>query len=181
MSLYPLCTTTNRQQRIVGKNTKGWEEESLMHVLGIQYQKHFLNWIEYQRWYSGDPGTKTRFVHLTDMGVSKDNAWEVSFHGRLRWKIENEGFNAQKNLGYGMQHKYSRKHLGAMQNYYELQQIAHLIVQLTKLLKSVREALVASGVTLKALWDDMVASMRKETIMESEAQHSYQKIKQLRY
>ncbi|RLC74380.1 MAG: hypothetical protein DRJ03_17950 [Chloroflexi bacterium] len=28
--------------------------------------------------------------------------------GRLRWKIENEGFNVQKNGGYGLEHAYTR-------------------------------------------------------------------------
>jgi hypothetical protein len=50
--------------------------------------------------------------------------------GRLRWKIENEGFNEQKNGTLKMHHKMNRKNLNAMKNYYTCLQIAHLIMQL---------------------------------------------------
>lgn len=40
--------------------------------------------------------------------------------GRLRWKIENEGFNIQKNLGYELEHKYSRVSFVALKNYYQI-------------------------------------------------------------
>ena len=49
--------------------------------------------------------------------------------GRCRWKIENEGFNIQKNGGFNLEHAYS---LGERQirNFYILLQIAHMILQL---------------------------------------------------
>ena len=49
--------------------------------------------------------------------------------GRLRWKIENEGFNVQKNGGYNLEHAYSRDP-NARKIFYLLLQIAHLIFQL---------------------------------------------------
>jgi hypothetical protein len=43
----------------------------------------------------------TRFVWLTGFRVDAGNVAELSEQGgRLRWKIENEGFNTQKNGGY---------------------------------------------------------------------------------
>lgn len=48
--------------------------------------------------------------------------------GRLRWKIENEGFNTQKNYGYCLEHMYSRLYQG-MKNHYYLIQIGHMIAQ----------------------------------------------------
>ena len=49
--------------------------------------------------------------------------------GRCRWKIENEGFNIQKNGGFNLEHAYG---IGERQtrNYYVLLQIAHMILQL---------------------------------------------------
>jgi len=41
----------------------------------------------------------------------------VSQTGRLRQKIENEGFNDQKNQGYALEHKFSRVSFPAMKNY----------------------------------------------------------------
>ena len=48
----------------------------------------------------------------------------------MRWKIENQGFNDQKNQGYQLGHKFSETSFNALQNYYQCLQIAHLINQL---------------------------------------------------
>ena len=49
--------------------------------------------------------------------------------GRLRWKIENEGFKIQKNGGPALELAPSTRP-GAIQNWYLLLQIARLILQL---------------------------------------------------
>ena len=46
--------------------------------------------------------------------------------GRLRWKIENEGFNIQKNGGFNLEHPYSQD-ANAQKIFYFLLQIAYLI------------------------------------------------------
>lgn len=55
---------------------------------------------------------------------------------RLRWKIENEGFNVQKNHGFALHHKMNRTNLTAIKNYYQALQIAHLLDQLITLCKN---------------------------------------------
>ena len=49
--------------------------------------------------------------------------------GRGRWKIENEGFNNQKNEIYRIEHLNS-KNSNAMKNHYLLTQIADILMQL---------------------------------------------------
>ena len=49
--------------------------------------------------------------------------------GRGRWKIENEGFNNQKNEIYDIEHLNSRDSNG-MKNHYMLTQIADIMMQL---------------------------------------------------
>ena len=49
--------------------------------------------------------------------------------GRMRWKIENQGFNVQKNGGYELKHVYTNNPTSAKILYYLLQ-IAHMIQQL---------------------------------------------------
>jgi hypothetical protein len=49
--------------------------------------------------------------------------------GRLRWKIENEGFNVQKNGGYALEHPFSHDE-NAGKIFYLLLQIAHTLFQL---------------------------------------------------
>ena len=46
-----------------------------------------------------------------------------------RWKVENEGFNVQKNGGYELEHGYTTDVNGAKVFYYCLQ-IAHMLAQL---------------------------------------------------
>lgn len=72
-------------------------------------------------------GTVTRFAWATSMYVDRHNVVSIANDaGRLRWKIENEGFNEQKNGGYNLEHAYSRNERAA-KNYYLLLQIAHMI------------------------------------------------------
>jgi hypothetical protein len=75
-------------------------------------------------------GRAMRFVWATDLPVTEANFAELGNHGgRLRWKIENEGFNVQKNNGYEMERAYS-EHEHAAKNFYLLLQIPHLLSQL---------------------------------------------------
>jgi hypothetical protein len=72
----------------------------------------------------------TRFKWITNLKVKTNNIRILTNQGgRLRWKIENEGFNVQKNGGYALEHAYSRNPTAAKVFYYILQ-IAHLLAQL---------------------------------------------------
>jgi hypothetical protein len=70
-----------------------------------------------------------RFVWITDFEVSHTNYLAIAKGGRLRWKIENEGFNTQKNGGYELEHAFCSDNNGA-KNFYLLLQIAHIFNQL---------------------------------------------------
>ena len=74
-----------------------------------------------------------RFVWATSLPIDQDRAPYIAGRGgRLRWKIENEGFNEQKNGGYELEHAYSTNGTAA-KNYYVLLQIAQLIEQLVRM------------------------------------------------
>jgi hypothetical protein len=80
-----------------------------------------------------DKTTKVqRFTYITNVTQNGQNMVQTADCGRLRWKIENEGFNSQKNLGDEPGHKFSRVSFIAMQNYYQLLQIAQMINQLAE-------------------------------------------------
>ena len=85
--------------------------------------------------------SQTRFVHITNIEVNALNVIHISKTGRQRWKIENEGFNVQKNQGYNLSHKYSRVSFQALKNYYQCLQIAHMINQLTEHSLTIKELL----------------------------------------
>lgn len=71
-----------------------------------------------------------RFKWVTNFKVTADNVIALANQGgRLRWKIENEGFNVQKNGGYALEHRYTENPV-ASKIFYLLLQIAHLLAQL---------------------------------------------------
>jgi hypothetical protein len=90
-----------------------------------RWQLHALECLE-----TSAAGVATRFVWLTRLPVSATNVEEIARKGgRARWKIENEGFNRQKNSGLNLQHVYSTDP-EKWKAYYYLLQIAFVIVQL---------------------------------------------------
>jgi hypothetical protein len=72
----------------------------------------------------------TRFKWITNFNVTASKVVCLANQGgRLRWKIENEGFNVQKNGGYALEHIFSQD-ATAGKVFYLLLQIAHLLSQL---------------------------------------------------
>lgn len=70
------------------------------------------------------------FAWITNFAVRADNVARLANGGgRLRWKIENEGFNIQKNGGFALEHAYSYSDW-QYKNFYLLMQVAHIILQL---------------------------------------------------
>lgn len=90
-----------------------------------------------------DTKEATRFVWLTNFHVCNNNVTNVANKGgRLRWKIENQGFNVQKNCGYEMEHPYS-EHPNGFRVFYLLLLIAHYLMQLilhSSLIRSLMES-----------------------------------------
>ena len=74
----------------------------------------------------------TIFNYITDLKVDSYNIEEITIMGRRRWKIENEGFNEQKNGTYKISHLCSRFE-NALKIHYLFIQIAHTIRQLLEL------------------------------------------------
>ena len=107
------------------------------------------------------PPVVSRFVFLSSMEVDKKNVRGIAGAGRMRWKIENEGFNTQKHGGYGLGHKYSRSTFACLKNYYQCLQAAHMINQLVEHSKNIVGLLGAQNkLTIKHLWKDMVSVMK---------------------
>jgi hypothetical protein len=75
-------------------------------------------------------GETTTFAWLTPLHVSAKTVEEVVWKGgRPRWKIENQGFNRQKNSGLNLRHLYSTDP-EKPKAYYYLLQIAFILLQL---------------------------------------------------
>ena len=117
-------------------------------------------------WYTCEETVKqelTRFVWLSSLKMDCYSVIELSEGGRLRWKIENQGFDVQKHHGYGLGHQFSRTSIRAMKNYYQLMQIAHLfnqLFELSSLLADVR----GSKESLAHIWLCLVGELRHEVL-----------------
>ena len=92
----------------------------------IKYKTHKLNAVRYQEYQKEKLVT---FNYITNLKTNNYNIKKVVSMGRSRWKIENEGFNEQKNGTFCISHLCSRNET-ALKIHYYLIQIAHIIRQL---------------------------------------------------
>jgi len=118
------------------------------------------NWIQCKELQINSKGEqkKFRFVYITNISIDSENCIDVCFSGRLRWKIEKQGFDQQKNHGYNIKHKYCRKSYRGMKNYYQCCQIAHIINQLVERNKNYKNQLKGKMTTIFN-WEMMLAFM----------------------
>lgn len=134
----------------------------------IAYQQHNVHWIRCVEHKKRDVGSGRKagkeitstFEYVTNLEPSADTVIALCSFARLRWKIENEGFNKQKNEGYELEHKYFRKSYAGLKNCYMLLQIACLINQLVEKSKTVKIILKKhSRETIRNIWSNLVAYM----------------------
>ena len=92
----------------------------------IKYKTHKLNAVRYQEYQKEKLVT---FNYITNLKTKNHNIKNIIKMGRSRWKIENEGFNEQKNGTFCISHLCSRNET-ALKIHYYLIQIAHIIRQL---------------------------------------------------
>ena len=133
----------------------------------IKYHgKYTLNWIQciesrsqmnHRKAKTPKPPPKpSQFEYVTNIVPDRDNVREIGAAGRLRWKIENEGFNTQKCGDYQLEHKYCRKSYNGLKNYYTLLQIAHAINQLIEKGKCITDILkLRPKETIHNLWNKL--------------------------
>jgi hypothetical protein len=120
------------QNRKVCPETPDTPRQSFAWVEGLEYRDdqkrhHRLNAFECRQ---GRGADQRFFGWLTNAKVNAENVAPLANRGgRSRWKIENEGFNTQKNGGFNLEHAYSTGDR-QIRNWYVLLQIAHLILQL---------------------------------------------------
>lgn len=104
------------------------------YVTEVDYKEEKINIIKYREDKKG-----TEYVYMTDLSITNKNIEETIHIGRKRWKIENEGFNIQKNGTFDIGHLYS-KDSTAIKVHYLMIQIAHIIRQLLeKGIKEIKE------------------------------------------
>lgn len=130
----------------------------------LKYKDHTYSWAtcEQTKEHSDTMDKETNvFSYITNITQDNSSIATTIAYARLRWNIENQGFNTQKTQGYKLEHKYSRKSYIALQNYYLILQIAHLINQFAIISKPIVLLLNEhSKTTIKDLWSDLRAGLK---------------------
>ncbi|MBM7581529.1 hypothetical protein JOD02_000352 [Caldicoprobacter guelmensis] len=143
-------------------------EDNIFWANEISYNERVVNLIEFVDT-EGD-GENKRYVFITNIKVTQKNALALVGAGRSRWKIENEGFNRQKNLIYAIGHINSYNY-NAMKNHYLLTQIADILMQLytkgAKVLKVIKKTIkhislhLLEDLRTKVITDEDMVSIMK--------------------
>ncbi len=117
---------TEEYEKIPEKETSGHAE----FVNEIDYNGKSVNMLRFweEKVVKGAP-TRVGFQWLTSIRITKKNAGKLAEAGRKRWKIENEGFNRQKNWQGDITHACSWN-ATAMKNHYLMAQISDMVKQL---------------------------------------------------
>ena len=122
-ALLPLCPENRHTSK--GKDGTGYE---YAWVNDIPYGRRLLQ--VFQCVWTDREGKNHRFVWITDLPVNAQTVETLAQEGgRLRWKIENEGFRTQKHAGFAMEHAYAKDPTTA-KNFYLLLQAAHILSQM---------------------------------------------------
>ena len=108
--------------------------------------------------------SKKQYVFITNIRVTKRNVETLVCVGRSRWKIENQGFNNQKNIRYNIEHANSHNYI-AMKNHYLLTQIADIIMQLYEnglnIFKMIKK-------TAKEISSELLEAIRTRTLTDED-------------
>jgi hypothetical protein len=100
-------------------------------------------------------GGRQYFAWLTPLPVGRKTVAVIAQQGgRYRWKIENEGFNRQKNSGLNLEHVYSSDP-EKWKAYYLLLQIAFIVVQLLERGSLLRRLAAEAGRPLAKLFGSL--------------------------
>jgi hypothetical protein len=114
--------------KVVRETGEDGTRYALRWACNLTYRTHTLHAIRCDA-RNPQTGKTTRFMYLTDLRPDATLVKQlVNLGGRQRFKIENKGFNVQKNCGYALEHCYGGKDY-AWKNYYHLIQIAHTLHQ----------------------------------------------------
>ena len=129
------------------------------YVTGLDYEGEKINVIKYT-----DTKKDTEFVYITDLPITNKNIENTINVGRNRWKIENEGFNIQKNRTFDIGHLYS-KNQTAIKVHYLMIQIAHILRQmLEKGIKEIKELKLKLKEISQVLKKQLTSTIRNLTV-----------------
>jgi hypothetical protein len=92
---------------------------------------------------------------VTDLEITKKNIARLANKGRARWKIENEGFNVQKNGGYELAHNYGHGQHNLSMIFYLLNILAFTLHQILEITDALYQSAKKHEGGLRYLWQKL--------------------------
>ncbi len=139
----------------------------LTYINDVSYQNRLINAVDFtETIYKKSKNTSTtektskNFVFVTNIKFTKRNAFKIVVAGRSRWKIENEGFNNQKNIRYDIEHPCCLDYQ-AMKNHYLIVQIADILRQL---LENSSKVIKELKLGIQEMSSRILESLRQDTL-----------------
>ena len=114
-----------------------------------------VNFLDY--WEVQADGTTQHFSWVTDIPITRDNAFQLMRGGRARWKIENETFNTLKNQGYHFEHNYGHGQQNLSVIFALLMMLAFLVDQVVQLTCRLFQAVWRKEGSKIRLWEHLRA------------------------
>jgi hypothetical protein len=148
LGLYP----ENQVLHTTGKVRQGYRWVCGLRYEDSEHRSHTFNALECLE----DDGHQVRhFTWLTCLPLEAANVKAIANQGgRARWKIENEGFNRQKNSGLNLGHVYSIDP-DKWKAYYYFLQIAFILTQLVERGSLLRRLAAECGRTVQQLFGSL--------------------------
>jgi hypothetical protein len=150
-------------KRLCAQSKEIFDEKTSRKYFWVNGMEHKGNFFDVAELCEQKENGQTRFVWLTNFKLNKNNIIYIAKGGRLRWKIENEGFNAQKQRGFNLEHPYSKNEI-AMKNFYLLLQIAHIIAQIMEKGSLLKERIIKDFGSATALFEQLLEDLRTKLI-----------------
>jgi len=113
-----------------------------------------VNFLEYNE-YNAKGERLLHFTWITDLHITKRNAWLFAQGGRARWHIENETFNTLKNQGYHFEHNYGHGVQNLSVVFAMLMMLAFLVDQTQQLCCPLFRAVWKKVGSKRALWEQL--------------------------
>lgn len=161
--------------KLLGEEIKGLEKaenekKEIRYWNNIKYgEVQFEKQANVLKYYEKKKEKETEFMWLTSFRVTEKSKEELVYYGRQRWKIENEGFNMQKNGTFDIEHIYS-KNYNAMKAHYFFIQFAHTIRQLlekgVKYVKELKMSIKEVSAAITQTLTHKIANLTKHNKMQ---------------
>lgn len=156
----------NRKIGICGEKGSAFYANHVEEVAGKTEVMNVYEY-EYEATENNENARVIRFKWVTNIELNNKNIEEMILAGRGRWKIENEGFNNQKNGIYRIEHLNSRNS-NAMKNHYLLTQISDILMQIyiawNPYVRELKQ-------TIKNTSSKLLESFRRQTVTEEDVSY----------